>query len=750
MRPAGHSFNRNKSHCNGLRPVLAAGRATIVNQEIGVAGMGHGATTKDDRVGGAVRACLLAVGVVCACILAWAVSAIVGAQSNSKLTPLEIQTASRTMGQTFWEQAPLAGETVTPLKRVSKEFFAFELLSQPNSDIVLVFQNAGLKTGNVVFLPYPHFQSVEIRQTACPDDSSGNLSQKWTPLAHNEDGSFYFETTNSINCFETRIAGISPKNVQVVRYESKSQMQSAKVFEVAALQTPYFTFLAVILIAAIAALAVTKDRHLPLYISYLMTASVFSLLMDGNGYVLWPGVNKAMVIAATDATACFAIATVALIWIMILGPSRLIAAAAFLPFAVGVWNLVHVSEAAVRATNVVNFLAGFLTLLGAAIKVKSSLADRNTRENALLLLSGVFFFNACACFWVLQNMSLIESTLVTRSAIKAGFVIESSFIMWAIIRTYRNTQESTKKMLEAENKQTQSEYYEAALHFVPRILLDLLKKDDIRNIQFGSTVSLTGSVVCLDIKGFTRWSEHRTPEDILDQTNKAWSSLIPIIQSNHGAVVSFTGDGLIALFPQSPLDALEFIITTMTRKKCEDSFIPYFEFGMGVHYGSVVFGTVGQSSQMNLTVISDIVNTAARIESTTRDTDGMIAVSAEFVDACGINPVSSTQLSFLNTERIQARDYSNVGMRYLGKRTFKGKNKPIELFDIALVENLSEFRTTVNFINRFEALKHRWDFVAILKKAHNEPERDLPVCAHYIMHTEGTALRQRTHLSEAG
>ena len=65
----------------------------------------------------------------------------------------------------------------------------------------------------------------------------------------------------------------------------------------------------------------------------------------------------------------------------------------------------------------------------------------------------------------------------------------------------------------------------------------------------------------------------------------------------------------------------------MTSKIQGPAFIPCFDLGIGVHYGSIIFGAVGLLMQKNLTVLSDTVNTAARIESVTRDTQGMIVAS---------------------------------------------------------------------------------------------------------------------------
>ena len=193
---------------------------------------------------------------------------------------------------------------------------------------------------------------------------------------------------------------------------------------------------------------------------------------------------------------------------------------------------------------------------------------------------------------------------------------------------------------------------------------------------------------------------------------------------NNGAVVSFTGDGLIILFPKSPLDALFFLVEIMRKKRTDQTFQSGFDFGMGVHHGSVILGAVGQPTQMNITVLSDIVNTSARIESVTRDTLSMIVVSAAFIDACGIEQRSSTQVRLAGAAANIRKLLENVGIRCVGNRLLKGKSSPTALYDIAFVENASEFQQSVDFINWHEDLRYGSDmlsdrpFALVLNQSH--------------------------------
>ena len=58
--------------------------------------------------------------------------------------------------------------------------------------------------------------------------------------------------------------------------------------------------------------------------------------------------------------------------------------------------------------------------------------------------------------------------------------------------------------------------------------------------------------------------------------------------------------------------------------------------GVGVHYGPVIAGTLGDENRLEYTVVGDTVNTAQRIEHLTRDVGAPLLVSAELLSAAGV------------------------------------------------------------------------------------------------------------------
>jgi len=61
-------------------------------------------------------------------------------------------------------------------------------------------------------------------------------------------------------------------------------------------------------------------------------------------------------------------------------------------------------------------------------------------------------------------------------------------------------------------------------------------------------VKLFSCVLFSDIRGYTTRSERMTPEQTIDFLNGYFDRIVPIIHAHGGTVVSFMGDGIMAVF----------------------------------------------------------------------------------------------------------------------------------------------------------------------------------------------------------
>src|SRR5205809_2253193 len=140
----------------------------------------------------------------------------------------------------------------------------------------------------------------------------------------------------------------------------------------------------------------------------------------------------------------------------------------------------------------------------------------------------------------------------------------------------------------------------------------------------GSLQTIT--VLFADIRGFTRISEHASPEKIVQLLNRYFSSMTDIIFAHGGTLDKYLGDGLMALFgaptvtPKDAGNAMSAAVAMQRRMlsindELQAEGYPEIGIGIGLHTGEVIVGYIGSERRSEYTAIGDTVNTASRLES---------------------------------------------------------------------------------------------------------------------------------------
>lgn len=139
------------------------------------------------------------------------------------------------------------------------------------------------------------------------------------------------------------------------------------------------------------------------------------------------------------------------------------------------------------------------------------------------------------------------------------------------------------------------------------------------------------SLLFMDIRGFTSYSERARAQDVVARLNDLYGQVVPCVRNHGGHANKFIGDGLLAVFgapnrlPDHADRAVEAAleIAELVRERYRGA----LRVGIGVNTGRVVVGTVGGGGRLDFTVIGDPVNTAARVESATRQTDDELLIT---------------------------------------------------------------------------------------------------------------------------
>ena len=147
------------------------------------------------------------------------------------------------------------------------------------------------------------------------------------------------------------------------------------------------------------------------------------------------------------------------------------------------------------------------------------------------------------------------------------------------------------------------------------------------------------AVLFTDIRGFTTFSEALLPYDVIYVLNRYFRRMAEVITRHGGIINVYLGDGFMALFGiDNPDRAAERAIRAgVEMLEAVEQLNPYLEslyqkrlrIGIGVHYGTVVMGTIGDPKVPYVTAIGDTVNLASRIESANKQLGTTFLISAD-------------------------------------------------------------------------------------------------------------------------
>lgn len=163
---------------------------------------------------------------------------------------------------------------------------------------------------------------------------------------------------------------------------------------------------------------------------------------------------------------------------------------------------------------------------------------------------------------------------------------------------------------------------EAFARFVPQRLLELIGRD-ATSAKLGDHIQSEMTIMFVDQRAFTARAEQLTPPDTFEFLNGFFAAVVPAIHEHGGVVDKYLGDGLMAVFHESPAQAVRAALSILERAR--ERVTPV---GVGIHAGPVTLGLVGADERMESTVVSDTVNIAARVERLTRRFDVDLLVTA--------------------------------------------------------------------------------------------------------------------------
>ncbi|PSL20520.1 response regulator [Shimia abyssi] len=189
-----------------------------------------------------------------------------------------------------------------------------------------------------------------------------------------------------------------------------------------------------------------------------------------------------------------------------------------------------------------------------------------------------------------------------------------------------------------QKEQELREAHEASLRFVPGEFLSALGKERLVEVREGHAVEANMQVVFADMRSFSKHAESLGSRPAFDLLNEYINILDTEFRAAGGFIAGLEGDGILALFPGPPADAVLAGIKAhhkLLEREQSESNQPNIQMGLAVHTGDLVLGTVGNSERLKCDVIGDPVNFCARLEGLTRQFDTPMIVSEDVAKAIG-------------------------------------------------------------------------------------------------------------------
>lgn len=130
-------------------------------------------------------------------------------------------------------------------------------------------------------------------------------------------------------------------------------------------------------------------------------------------------------------------------------------------------------------------------------------------------------------------------------------------------------------------------------------------------------------VMFADLKGFTAYSEGKSPEEVAEFLNRSWTIAAALVEEHGGVINKYMGDGFLAIFGV-PLE-LENAETAAaeTAGLLQRDLAPVLDpeglsLCIGLHAGPMIVGGIGSEARCEFTVIGSTVNLASRLETLNR------------------------------------------------------------------------------------------------------------------------------------
>ena len=202
----------------------------------------------------------------------------------------------------------------------------------------------------------------------------------------------------------------------------------------------------------------------------------------------------------------------------------------------------------------------------------------------------------------------------------------------------------------------QTRQTEALQRLVPRQMLQRMLPNGVEHLAPGLHQQLACAVMFADLRGFSAHTESLDADNAYELLAEYFGLVTPLIAAHGGFVDKFLGDGVLAIFDTPGVYADRALACARDIDRAVRLFTGIgkdgavraggWRVGIGIASGTVTLGTIGCPDRVEITVLGDTVNTAARLEETCKrlGTSVLVQTSLTAPGIEGVRPLGLVPL----------------------------------------------------------------------------------------------------------
>ena len=151
-----------------------------------------------------------------------------------------------------------------------------------------------------------------------------------------------------------------------------------------------------------------------------------------------------------------------------------------------------------------------------------------------------------------------------------------------------------------------------------------IRKAGVENTP-GNGKRVDAAILNVDLRGFTKFAAGKNVDEVLNLLITYQKQIVRIIQSHGGSIDKFMGDGIMATFgavrpsdtyAADALRAVDDILNEAATWSSDDTLKIFADrkVNAAVASGPIIFGTIGDDTRLEFTVIGSAANLSAKLE----------------------------------------------------------------------------------------------------------------------------------------